>query len=47
MGDSTEGRVYGYLTHGEVRFLDAATERLIPTDELGPGAKAAGVRIEQ
>ncbi len=35
--------VYGYLTQPEVRFLDAAVERLIPTDELGPGGKEAGV----
>lgn len=35
--------VYGYLTPSEIRFLDAAVERLIPTDELGPGAKDAGV----
>lgn len=34
---------YGYLSPQEVRFLDAAVERLIPTDELGPGAKEAGV----
>src|SRR5690606_2012786 len=34
---------YGYLTPAEVRFLDAAVERLIPTDELGAGARDAGV----
>ena len=34
---------YGYLTEQEIRFLDAAVERLIPTDELGPGGKDAGV----
>ena len=34
---------YGYLTQPEIRFLDAAVERLIPTDDLGPGAKEAGV----
>jgi gluconate 2-dehydrogenase gamma chain len=34
---------YGFLSPQEVRFLDAAVERLIPTDELGPGAKDAGV----
>ncbi len=45
MGDNTEGRVYGYLTHGEVRFLDAACERLIPADDLGPGAIVAGVSV--
>jgi gluconate 2-dehydrogenase gamma chain len=36
---------WGYLTLPEVRFLDAAVERLIPTDELGPGAKDAGVTV--
>jgi gluconate 2-dehydrogenase gamma chain len=34
---------YGYLTEPEIRFIDAAAERLIPTDELGPGGKDAGV----
>ena len=34
---------YGFLTEPEIRFLDAAAERLIPTDELGPGGKEAGV----
>ena len=36
---------FGYLTEPETRFLDAAVERLIPTDELGPGAKDAGVTV--
>lgn len=34
---------YGYLTQPEVRFLDAAVDRLIPADDLGPGAKEADV----
>jgi gluconate 2-dehydrogenase gamma chain len=34
---------YGYLSPQEVRFLEAAVERLIPTDALGPGAREAGV----
>jgi gluconate 2-dehydrogenase gamma chain len=34
---------FEYLTAAEVAFLDAATSRLIPTDDLGPGAKEAGV----
>ena len=38
-----EAHVYGYLTQPEIRFLDAAVARLIPADELGPGAKEAGV----
>lgn len=36
---------YGYLTQPEVRFLEAAAARLIPADELGPGAKEAGVAV--
>ena len=36
-------QAYGYLIEPEVRFLDAAVARLIPTDELGPGAKEADV----
>lgn len=45
MAESSDAHAYGYLTHAEVRFLEAACERLIPTDELGPGAKAAGVSV--
>src|SRR6202008_4843146 len=44
MEESTETTsVFNYLTQPEVRFLDAAAARLIPADELGPGAKEAGV----
>jgi gluconate 2-dehydrogenase gamma chain len=43
MADSPPSQVFAYLTQPEVRFLDAAMDRLIPEDELGPGAKAAGV----
>ncbi len=43
MAESAPLHAYGYLTQTEVRFLDAAVERLIPTDELGPGARDAGV----
>jgi len=43
MAESELLNAYGYLTQPEVRFLDAAVERLIPTDDLGPGAKDAGV----
>ena len=43
MAESASLHAYGYLTQTEVRFLDAAVERLIPTDELGPGARDAGV----
>jgi len=35
--------LYVFLTAPEARFLDAAVERLIPTDNLGPGARDAGV----
>src|SRR2546428_8150969 len=34
---------YMYLTQPEVAFVEAAVARLIPADELGPGAKGAGV----
>jgi len=34
---------YRYLTEPEVRFIDAAVSRLIPADDLGPGAKEADV----
>jgi gluconate 2-dehydrogenase gamma chain len=36
---------YVYLSPAEVAFLDAALARLIPADELGPGAKEAGVAV--
>ena len=32
-----------YFTAAETAFVDAAVSRLIPKDELGPGAKEAGV----
>ena len=34
---------FQFLTQDEVSFLDAAVARLIPADDLGPGAKEAGV----
>ena len=40
---AADREAYGYLTLPEIRFLDAAVARLIPADELGPGAKEAGV----
>jgi gluconate 2-dehydrogenase gamma chain len=43
MPESAVPHAYGYLTGAEVRFLEAAVERLIPTDELGPGGRDAGV----
>jgi gluconate 2-dehydrogenase gamma chain len=34
---------FAYFTAPEITFLDAAVSRLIPNDELGPGAKEAEV----
>ncbi len=34
---------YTFFTAEEAAFVDAATDRLIPADELGPGARDAGV----
>lgn len=34
---------FSYFTQLEIAFLDAAVSRLIPADNLGPGAKEAGV----
>ena len=34
---------YAYLTGPEVAFIEAAVDRLIPTDALSPGGKEAGV----
>ena len=45
MSESTMLNALGYLTAPEIAFLDAAAERLIPTDELGPGARDAGVTV--
>ena len=45
MSESTIQNAFGYLTSPEVAFLDAAVERLIPTDELAPGGKDAGVTV--
>jgi gluconate 2-dehydrogenase gamma chain len=36
---------YLYLLGPEIHFLEAAVELLIPTDELGPGARDAGVVV--
>lgn len=36
---------YQFFTADESVFVDAAISRLIPTDELGPGAKEAGVTV--
>jgi gluconate 2-dehydrogenase gamma chain len=33
----------GFLSAAEISFVEAAVARIIPSDELGPGAKEAGV----
>src|SRR3984957_18189135 len=42
--DAASGKpVYLFFNADEVLFIEAACERLIPADELGPGALGAGV----
>lgn len=36
---------YTFFTEPEVQFIQAAIDRLIPADDLGPGALAAGVAV--
>lgn len=38
-------REYLFFTAAEAEFIDAATERLFPHDELGPGANELGVTL--
>lgn len=45
MSDNPNGASYVYLVEPEIRFLEAAVEQLIPTDELSPGARDAGVVV--
>lgn len=45
MSDDPTVASYLYLLGPEIRFLEAAVEQLIPTDELGPGARDAGVVV--
>jgi gluconate 2-dehydrogenase gamma chain len=45
MSEPTMLNGFGYLTPPEIAFLDAAAERLIPTDELGPGGREAGITV--
>jgi gluconate 2-dehydrogenase gamma chain len=40
---SSEPEAYTYFTEPEAAFIEAAVERLIPTDQHGPGARSAGV----
>src|SRR5262245_51250177 len=42
-GAPPQSRPYMFLSQTEVAFIDAAVSHLIPKDELGPGAKEAGV----
>ncbi len=39
------GGAYQFLTPDEAAWLDAAVSRLIPKDELGPGAQELGVTV--
>ena len=48
--DATEGSrrrvdAYTFFTREEAAFVEAAVDRLIPADELGPGAREAGVSV--
>jgi len=38
-------QAYIFLNPAEAAFVEAAVERLIPSDEAGPGAKDAGVAL--
>ena len=40
---ASAGRKYIFFTGAEAAFIEAAVARLIPTDDLGPGAIEAGV----
>lgn len=42
-GDQGETAEYVFFTAAEAAFIDAAISRLIPGDELGPGAREANV----
>ena len=43
--DIAMGQDYQYLTADEAKFIEAAVARLIPADDLGPGAKDAGAAL--
>ncbi len=45
MNDNPTLGSYLYLLEPEIQFLAAAVEHLIPTDDLGPGARDAGVVV--
>src|SRR5438105_4545845 len=42
---ATLGGGYQFFTAVEAAFIDAAVARLIPKDDLGPGAKEAGATL--
>lgn len=42
-GGRTSDHVFAFLSRDEAAFLDAALDRLIPSDALGPGAREANV----
>jgi gluconate 2-dehydrogenase gamma chain len=44
-GTPAPAAAFLYLTAPEVAFLEAALDRLIPADELGPGAREAAVAV--
>src|SRR3978361_2188969 len=45
LSDNPIGASWLCLLAPEIRFLEAAVEHLIPTDDLGPGARDAGVVV--
>jgi hypothetical protein len=45
LSDNPTAASYLYLLDPEIRFLEAAVEHLISTDDLGPGARDAGVVV--
>jgi hypothetical protein len=46
VSDNPIGASYLYLLDLEIRFLEAAVEHLIPTDELGPGARDGNYLVD-
>ncbi|MEO9189846.1 MAG: gluconate 2-dehydrogenase subunit 3 family protein [Acetobacteraceae bacterium] len=43
--EPVRGNTYVFFTADEAAFVEAATERLIPKDDLGPGARDVGVPL--
>lgn len=44
-GDTRNARAHAFFTDAESDFVNAAVSRLIPADELGPGAREARVPL--